>query len=473
LEQLEPSNDLLKAILLFPAYVIFPVIGGFLIKDWRKGQRILIGIICFMTIGGILSIAEWSLTLHPFLYRSHARGYHFYFIVLPALTLIWSQVFARKDFKLIPPGFWLFYVFCASACVSIINAQWPTYVIMAALKTLQLTTIVIAVYNFIKTDKDLKFVLNCMAWVMVWQFIVVLKMKYIDHIHQVFGTFEHQNALSTFAVMIGLCFLGIGLGPKEDKANWFLLVYIFCAYIVLATLSRGSLATFAMGSALVVGVSLIDNVTKRRLAVLASLCVVGLIGIAFTMDTVMARFNDKYNDESKNTRDMLNKASRMMVHDYPLGVGWNNYGRMLNHPNHYGDHIDDWQRKWGNPVDPSYQKGISESLYYLILAENGYLSLALYVGFLCLFLWYNVYGALTFRTDVLGGFSLGMFAGCIAIYAQSTLERVLTQPRNMSLWFILIAAAAKIEYWRRQENKWRKKKAVESKKKTQREFATA
>jgi hypothetical protein len=342
---------------------------------------------------------------------------------------------------------------------------------MAALKTLQLTTIVIAVYNFIKSDKDLKYVLNCLAWVMCWQLFVVLKMKYVDHIHQVYGTFEHQNALSTFTTMIGLCFLGIGLGPKEDKANWFLLVYIFCAYIVLATLSRGSLATFAIGSIMVVGVSLVDNVTKRRLAVLASLCVVGIIGIAFTMDTVMARFNDKYNEESKNTRDMLNKASKMMVSDYPMGVGWNNYGRMLNHPNHYGDHIDDWNRKWGNPVDFSYQKGISESLYYLILAENGYISLGLYVGFICLFLWYNAYAALTFRTDFLGGFSVGMFAGCGAVYAQSTLERVLTQPRNMALWFILIAAAARIEYWRRQENKWRKKKAVKAKEKAQEKFS--
>ena len=36
-------------------------------------------------------------------------------------------------------------------------------------------------------------------------------------------------------------------------------------------------------------------------------------------------------------------------------------------------------------------------------------------------------------------------------YVQSTLERVLVQPRNLSLWLLLLAATARIELWRREE----------------------
>ena len=433
-----------------------PVIG-FFIRSSQRGQRIAFALMCFMTTGGILQAADWGLTLAAFEYRSHARGFHFYFILLPAIALLFANVFNRhRELKLVPPGMWLFYAFCVSATVSILYAQFPTYVLMAALKTIELTLIATAAYNFLRTDRDLMFLIHCMACTMAWQLIVVLKMKYVDGIHQAYGTFEHQNSLSTFTTMIGLVFLGAGLAPKQEKSNWFLCVYVFCAYIVQAALSRGSLFTFAIGSVVVVALSLIDRVTKRRMYVMLSLGAVAAIGLAFTMDTIVSRFNDPYNLESKNTRKMLNEASRAMVADHPMGVGWNNYGRMINHPNRYGDHIDAYHRSVGNKVDKAYQKGISESLYYLILAENGYLSLVLWGAFCGLFLFYNARAAMTFRSDIIGGYSIGLFAGCGVIYLQSTLERVLTQPRNMALWFLLLGAAARIEMWRRKEMALRK-----------------
>jgi hypothetical protein len=38
---------------------------------------------------------------------------------------------------------------------------------------------------------------------------------------------------------------------------------------------------------------------------------------------------------------------------------------------------------------------------------------------------------------------------------------VLTQPRNMTLWFLLLGAAARIEMWRREELKLRRQPARE------------
>src|SRR5438046_10602088 len=125
--------------------------------------------------------------------------------------------------------------------------------IMESLKTVGLTIVGTASYNFIRTDRDVKFLTTCLAWTMAWQFVVVLKMKYVDHIYQVYGTFEHQNSLSTFTTMIGLVFLGAGLAPRERKSNWYLWVYILCAFIVQSALSRGSLFTFELGT-VVVGV---------------------------------------------------------------------------------------------------------------------------------------------------------------------------------------------------------------------------
>ena len=40
-------------------------------------------------------------------------------------------------------------------------------------------------------------------------------------------------------------------------------------------------------------------------------------------------------------------------------------------------------------------------------------------------------------------------------YLQSFLERVLTQPRNMMRWFILLAMTARITMWRKAERRRR------------------
>src|SRR5690606_34298752 len=123
-------------------------------------------------------------------------------------------------------------------------------------------------------------------------------------------------------------------------------------------------------------------------------------------------FNDSYNSESLTTREHLNIASSKMLRDYPLGVGWNNYGVMINHPYPYGDHIDDYEKYvLGHQIDKTAQKGISESIYWLVLAENGYLGFVAFVAFLFLFLWRAVRNAWHFRHQFLGAMSMGIAMG--------------------------------------------------------------
>jgi hypothetical protein len=57
---------------------------------------------------------------------------------------------------------------------------------------------------------------------------------------------------------------------------------------------------------------------------------------------------------------------------------------------------------------------------------------------------------LRFRYHLFGCVSLGIAVGCVCNYLQSTLERVLTQPRNLMLWLILLGIVSRIETWRRE-----------------------
>lgn len=416
----------------------------------RMGQRILFGLICFLSISGILHPSEWGLTLANHAdYRGHARGFHFYFAEVLAVALIVAAAMNRKEkFRLLPPGLWLYLFYCAVSLISVFSAPAPVHVFEAALKAFKIALIFIAAWNFFRTEEDIHFFLKAMAWTMTWEMVVVLKMKYVDGIYQVWGTFEHQNALCMYATMIGLVLLAAGAGPKHRSSNLYLWGFLTCAVVVESTLSRGGIVIFGIGTVMVMLFSLLDKITMRRVLVIGGLCLVGVLGLAMTINTIVARFNDKFNADSNATRDLLNIASRQMLSDHPLGVGWNNYALVINPPWHYGDHIDKWQKKNNGVVIPG-AKGISESHYYLILAENGYEGLIAYFVFIGVFLFWNIRGAWSMRHTLVGCVSFGMLLGCIMNYVQSILERCLTQPRNMLLWMILLALTSRIEFWRR------------------------
>ena len=173
--------------------------------------------------------------------------------------------------------------------------------------------------------------------------------------------------------------------------------------------------------------------------------------LVLTIDTIMKRFHQYGNDESARTRAMLNLSSELMLQDHPLGVGWNNFATAINLPFTYGSHIDYWQKRNGNPIDKRYKKGVVESLWWLLLAETGYQGFVLYVMFIGLFLWLNFQNAIFFRRSYFGAVSVGLLVGSLMNYLQSFLERVLTQPRNIMLWFILLAMTARITAWRKAE----------------------
>ena len=462
----EPEREILKISIL----LLLTVLGAPLLAFAMLTRPFLVKIVffamCFMTIRGFFEKAEWGLT--PFsddLYRGHARGFHVYYNEILALSLILYRALQNfGKFKLLPPGFWLYLVFCSLSCLSIVNAVRVDYFFYAAWIAFKASLIFLAVYNYVRSEREIRFFLMCMVFTILWQFGVVLWMKYVDGMHQVKGTFEHQNPLAMYVNLIGMVLLAAGTSANDRRANWCLGAYFACAIIVIFTLSRAGLVIFVAGSAMIMALSFWFKMTKRKFKVMAIMAVCGVIGFGMTIDSIIERFNDPYTQDSGQTRRMLRKASIMMLKDYPLGVGWNNYGIRINHPYKYGDHIDDYYIMWGEGVDKTAKKGIEESHYYLLLAETGYQGFFSYLIFIGVFLWFNFKGILYFKHAFLGSISLGILTGCLVNYVQSFLERVLTQPRNMMLWMMLLAITAKIEFWRRIAKDARRRRTIKLRK---------
>lgn len=446
------TKEIIKFGLLLFLYLVLPAALGFLLRGHRTLQRFAFFAMCFMTISGFLSAAEWGLTL-GFVpeYRGHARGYHFYFNEILAISLIIAAALEPKSkFKLFPPGLWLYLFYCALSLISLLNAPSANYVIMAAFKAFKAALILVAAYNFVRSEKDIQFFLKTMCVTLLWEFVIVVKMKYLDGKHQIMGTFEHQNALAMYVNLVAMVLLAAGASAKGRWANIYLIVFLTSAVIVEFTLSRAGLVFFGAGTVAVMALVLIEKFTQRRAIVVAVVALCSVAGLLKTMDSIISRFNDPFTYDSKQTRIMLKAASLKMFQDYPLGIGWNNYGVTINRPYTYGEPINEYFRRNGERVDTAAPKGIEEGLYYLILAETGFQSLACFIALIFLFLWWNLRAAWQFRGQFLGTVSIGIAAGCGINYLQSFVERILTQPRNLMLWLILLALTAKIETWRRQ-----------------------
>ncbi|MHC1767643.1 MAG: O-antigen ligase family protein [Verrucomicrobiia bacterium] len=432
------------------------------IKGRPNLQRLVFIVMCVMIPGGIYKPQEWGLTLgsldlNVHFYRGHATGYHFYFVEGFALALIIARALDDwRGFRFLPPGLWLYLLYCALSFLSIVNAPNVNFVCMAAFKAVKMALIFVAGYNFLNSEKDFRLFLLAMTLAIGIQFLAVLRLRYALGVYQVAGTFEHQNSLSMFITMIGMVLLAVTLGPKTRWSNLFLFAYMASAFIQQSTFSRAGLVIFAAGSAGVAGLSIIDRFTARRATILAVLGVVGIAGVIMSLDTIKARFSDYGNEASGMTRKLLNQASRDMAEDYPLGIGWNNFAMAINRPFPYGNIIDEWELEGGVKIDPHHQKGVVESLYYLLLAETGWQGLITFLLWMALYLVWNIRGALAYRYDFRGALSLGIAGGCGCNYLHSTLERVLIQPRNMMLWLLLLAITARIEVWRRQEARLRR-----------------
>ena len=446
------SLDLIKLSFVGPVFFLLAPAAGLVLKDRLVWQRWAFALMCFMTLNGLLGPGNWGLTLASIeSYRGHTKGYHFYFNNAIAIALIvakWRE--DPKSFRWLPPGMGWYLLYCTISLISLVNAPDKNLGYMAAHKQIITALLMIATFNTLRTDEDFKFLLRVMVAVMVWELLICLKMKYFDHMYQVHGTFEHQNPLAMYSVLIGMVFLAVAFGPPFKGMNWLLLGFVASAVIVECTLSRGALVMFGLGAIAVTGMSLAEKVTTRRVVLTTTIGFIGALGLLLAIDSIIGRFHDQGNEASGQLREVMKDACRAMVSDHALGIGWNNYALVVNPPYRYAEIYYDWTRSRNMKVDYDEPNAVVESHYYLLLAETGYAGLLSWLALIFVGLWRNARAFMFFKHSFLRALALGIAIGCLLNYMQSTLERVLVQPRNLMLWLVLMGITARIEVMRRE-----------------------
>lgn len=431
--------DLVKAFILGNGYLIFGPVAGLILSRDRRMEDFAVYVLMFLlglhidTTVLMLGSIEW--------YRGVTKGYEFTMMEILSVSLIFACLLNHKrKFILFPLGtlLWFLYVGCSS--LSLISALNTNYVFMSIVKYAKVWLIVWAVANYVRSRREVHIVLTGLSVMLIYQFLIVAKMKWIDGYYQVRGLFEHQNPLAMFTYMAALPILAAAMSPATQKLRG--LVY-FAAFgcsgiIVLASLSRAALAFFAVGTAAVVALGFFDRISGRRLLTVAAMSLGGLFVLSMTLDTIIARFNDEGNEASGETREVMNLAAKAMLDANFFGVGWNNFGKAINHPYPYGDVIDDWNRDRGHKVDYDYAKGVVESHYWLLKAETGWLGFLSYLLFIIYIGWRTIPLILARRGSLEAAIAVGILIGFGITYVHSSLERVLTQTKNLALWMTYI-----------------------------------
>lgn len=455
---MEIVKTILKILVIAFVYLgIGPLLGCYL-KGRDPARRIVLGFIAWWLVRPPM---DFTLMLYSIeWYRGHTKGFEFNFIEAIAIGLALAAMLEkRKDFRLLPPGLWAWFLWITAGLLSVPGAMNPVYALMPAFKFAKMAFVFVGVFAALHDERDMKAMMRGFAVALIMQMIVCLWARYVQGGFRVMGWFEHQNPMAMWSYMIAMPILGLAISKQTSQRDVALFFAAFAAagLVVVLSVSRASLAAFGVGAVLVMMGSFVQGFTARRVTLAALGALGGVVVLAMAADTFMERMGEDDSPEN-DLRLALNQQSAAMLEDHPLtGIGWNNFGLANSRPqgNKYSQILERWERNRGRNIYPEQFEAnpLTESLYWLLLAENGVLGLATFLLFALITLWHGMRATLAFWKTPLGLMLFGITVALLITYFHGKVERVLTQTKNLTTWIMLCALLSKAEWWRRSDKK--------------------
>ena len=448
-------KTILKVLVIAFVYLgIGPALGYYL-KGKDVARRVTLG---FMAWWLERPPSDFTLMLYSIeTYRGHVRGFQFNYLEAIAMGLALAAILEkRKDFTFFPPGLWAWILWVIVGTLSVWGAMNSVYALMPAFKYAKMAFIFVGVFAALHDERDVMAVMRGFAIALIVQVIICLWGRYVRGGFRVMGWFEHQNPMAMWSYTIAFPILALAISKETKPRDVILFFSAFASagIVVVLSVSRGALAGFGVGTALVMLAALLQGFTVRRLVLGGLMVVGGTLVMLKAADTFMNRVG--VDSSPKNDlRYALNKQAAAMHDDHPLvGIGWNNYGLANSRPQglKYSQVLEHWEQDRGRTIYPEMYRAnpLTESLYWLILAENGTLGLIAFLLFAAVTLWHGFRSTFVFWKSSLG---LCFFAITVSLaigYFHGQVERVLTQTKNLTTWIILCAILARAEWWRRQ-----------------------
>ncbi len=442
-------KDLLKLLVVLTGYLaLAPLLGAYFARN-RVAERMGL---CLLVAMPSWFPSKLTLMVHSVeFYRGHTKGFEFSIMVALGIALTVSACLRRApDAPRCPPGMWLYLAYCALSCLSLISADNRTYGLMAAWKFASAVMIFVGAFHAFRDEDDLRWVLRTLAGALILQTLVCVKSRYLDGLWQVKGWFEHQNPMCMWAYLCAVPLLSVAFAPATSRRDTllYLAAVAATALMILLSVSRAGLAAFVVGAGAVTGLAFLRGGSAKKVGITAlGACGAAAAGL-LALDSLLARVSeDQARENEEDLRPVLNRQSKAMLHDSPIGIGWNNFGVVNSLPHErYVTILMDWDLSRGfRIIDDHYDAcPLTESLYWLLLAENGYPGLVSYAGFLALTLWWAMRGLMRYWRTPMGYFVAGVLAALVLTYLHGSVERCLTQTKNLSAWLMFAGFLARV-----------------------------
>lgn len=126
-------KEVLKLIIVLGGYFAIAPLAGWALARSRTAERCTLCLLVFMTswfptkLTLMINSVEW--------YRGHTKGFEFSLLVATGIALsVCAAVRRPPGFSAVPPGLWLYLLYCGLSCLSFLPAANRTFGFMAAWK---------------------------------------------------------------------------------------------------------------------------------------------------------------------------------------------------------------------------------------------------------------------------------------------------------------------------------------------------
>jgi O-antigen ligase len=268
---------------------------------------------------------------------------------------------------------------------------------------------------------------------------VVLWQRFGQHMLQTPGTVTHQNELGMLSHLVIFPFFALLLAGRAGRLP--IVVFLAGVIVELMTTSRGTIGLAAMGYVLVFALSATHGWTSRKSRMLLTFVIAAAVVAPVAISAIAQRGASEI-EGSDSSRVDLERAASMMLADHPLGVGANNFVLAANTEGYYLRAGVDW----------SNFRATVHNIYWLTLAETGYLGLVAFVILLFAPLMVALRCGVRRRRDIRGDVLIGLGIALLLVYLQSFKEWIFVTSRPQYVFVMdigLIAGLAiQLGYWR-------------------------
>ena len=251
-------------------------------------------------------------------------------------------------------------------------------------------------------------ILKGMAAGLIFEAGVAIWQRFGSGMLQTTGTFYHQNLLGMTCLFVTFPFFALVLAGRK---GWLpLLVMLASGVVEVLTVSRAAIGIAGVGYAAVFMLSTARRFTFRKGLVLLIAAVVVAVLTPLALVSIEQRSALNEVNQSDAARAALNTEATMLLSNYPLGVGANQYVIVARERGYRQPGPE-----WAAPV---------HNVYLLVSAETGYFGLIAFVAFLLCPLTMALRCGWRYSGDVRGQLLIGLGIALLAVYTQSYFEWV-------------------------------------------------